>query len=512
MMRCFELKINFFLQISLLLLMTGYSALGFASLTRVDTTSGTVLKGTVSEFLMIKVSDAQGGIRAGVKLGFALDDTNCGSVNVAVLDLLDGGVSDSQGVVYVRLNAASPLVIAGAHVLHAWILDEPNVRLSIPLIVAQHNSLFVVRGQCQKITVGQTSQPVIFRFLDNSGLPRTLIDVRFELQDENNQVIDGLLILSGTTDEQGQVQTLVSTTKAGHWRVFAYARTALDFTAQVAIDVLPLEPSVVVPLHGDKQSLNAGRLSENMTFVLQDIFGNVPIPQEGQTVHFSVVTPSGITTTTGLTRTTAISNAQGEVSTQFTAPNVLGTYRIQANLPDRSPGVGITLTVQSALPGLPSLGFGMATDEVLSLLPAGTRTVFAGGVSVNGGSFLQESVISSTAASVHFQGLLAVNPQDVGQLADIFVLLAYTPLPLSTQDTVIYMVTPQGLTVWQPEMGLAAIQPFQNNVVLRAHEVIDVYRGTFPYLGWTRLLFGYRLKDKAHYVFHLEHLVSLLVQ
>ncbi|OUD16047.1 hypothetical protein [Thioflexithrix psekupsensis] len=511
-MRHFQLQIKFYIQFSLLLAMVSYSGFSFATLTRVDSTSGTVLKGAMSEFLMIRVNDAQGGIRAGVKLGFSLTNTACEAVNVAVLDVLDGGVSDAQGIVHVRLNAASPLVTAGIHTVDAWIADEPAVRLTIPLIVEQHNSLFVTQGQCQTVNVGQTAQPIIFRFLDNGGLPRTLIDVRFELHDSNGTVGDGLLIVSGTTNEQGQVQTLVSTTRAGKWTVSAHARTALDFTASLGITVLPMEASVLAPVAGEQQSLNAGRLSEPFIFVLQDVFGNVPITQEGQTVHFSVVTPSGITTTTGLTRTTAISNAQGQVSTQFTAPDVLGTYRIQANLPNRPANSGMTLVVQSALPGLPSLGFGTVTDEALSVLAHGTRTVFAGGVSVNGGSFLQESVISSTAASVHFQALLSVDPQDVGQMADVFVLLAHTPPPLATQASTIYMVTPQGLPIWQPEMGLAAIQAFQANTVLRAHEVLDIYRGTFPHLGWTRLLFGYRLKDKAQYVFHLEHWVSVLVQ
>lgn len=484
-----------------------------AALTVISGANLRVTQGTVSEFITIRVTDESGGPVVGASLAFSLTGPDCESVSIAVLDVLDNAVSNAEGLVQVRLNAAASLITSGPYQLSAQRADRPEERITVSLVVTRNNALFAVGGQCQTVAANEPSAPVLFQMLDNQGDPRSLIDVRFALQNAAGETIDGLLILSGTTDENGQVQTTVSSTQAGSFSVMAEVQTAATYNAQLPITVEPGLPGTVVPIQGAEQRITAGRLSEPMVFVLRDVFGNLATGRAEQTVNFSVLTPSGATTTSGLSRLSDLSNAAGEVSTQFTAPNLEGEYEIKASLAGRPTAVGsATIIVQTALPGLPSLGFGLATDANLNPLATATRATFNGGFSVNGGRFQQESVISATANLVTIHGLINVDPTHVGQTADIFVLLAYTPAPVANNDTIIYMVTPNGLPVWEPDSGVSTIEAFSPDVTLQPGELIELYSGPFPYPGLIQILFGYRLLASTSYVFHIEHFVTALVQ
>lgn len=504
---------TFWLRLTGFLLLAAFSLPSFAALTLTSGANLQVSKGDVSDFISIRVSNDSGVVESGVQLGFELIGPNCESVGTAALDLIDNGVSNADGIVQLRLNAAASMIETGPHQLTVYRVDAVQQSVSTHLVVTQNNALFVTQGHCQTITANQSSSVITFQLLDSSGDPRPLIDVTFNIQKADGSTFDGLLALSGTTDGDGNVQTTVVSTLAGEFSVHATAQTALTYTASTPITVEAGQPGILVPISGDAQQITAGRLSESIVFELQDVFGNLATNRANQTVNFTVITPAGSTTTNGLTFLSATSNAAGEVSTSFTAPEILGEYEVRATLAGRSNVIGTaTVIVQEALPGLPSLGFALMTDNTLTPLASITSATFSGGVSVNGGTFQQESVISSTASTVHFQGSVNVDPAHIGLAADLFVLLAYTPAPLDSGVSYLYMLTPEGLVEWDATQGVDTIQAFDPEVTLSAGMLYDVYSGAFPFLGLTQMLFGYRILATNTYVFNIEHLLTLLVQ
>lgn len=495
------------------LLLVMFSLPSFAALTLTAGANLQVTKGNLSDFLSIRVTNDSGVVESGVQLGFELIGPNCQSIGTAALDLIDNGVSNADGIVQLRLNSAANMIEVGPYRLTARRTDAAQQTVSTGLVVTQNNALFVSQGQCQTVSVNQASLPIMFQLLNSSGEPRALIDVSFNIQKSDGTTFDGLLVLSGTTDQNGKVQTTVMSTLAGAFSIHATAQTAVTYTASTPVTIEAAEAGILVPISGDEQQITAGRLSEPVVFELQDVFGNLATNRVNQTVNFTVITPMGATTTSGLTFLTATSNSAGEVSTRFTAPEILGEYELRATLAGKPNVIGAaTLTVQEGLPGLPSLGFGFMTDNTLTPLASVTRATFSGGVSVNGGTFQQESVISSTASNVHFQGAVNIDPAHVGLAADLFVLIAYTPAPLNSGVSYLYMLTPNGLMEWDALQGVDSIQAFNPEVTLSAGMLMDVYSGAFPFLGLTQVLFGYRILATNTYVFNIEHLVTLLVQ
>jgi len=111
---------------------------------------------------------------------------------------------------------------------------------------------------------------------------------------------------------------------------------------------------------------------------------------------------------------------------------------------------------------------------------------------VNGGGY-QTDIEQTLNDSVDITGQIKVDPNHVGQVADIFVI-AETTLPFT--DDVLYFMLDEGLRailLWDENpANLAAFMP---NVVLQSIQTVPMYQGYFIYSGTLKVQFGYRLQD-----------------
>lgn len=146
--------------------------------------------------------------------------------------------------------------------------------------------------------------------------------------------------------------------------------------------------------------------------------------------------------------------------------------------------------VEEVFSDKPSLDYAVAFDAQGN--PFTTETMFAGGISVNGGDY-QTDVEQTLNDRVDITGQIKVDSNHVGQVADIFVI-AETTLPFT--DDVLYFMLDEGLRailLWDENpANLAAFIP---NVVLQSIQTVPMYQGYFIYPGTLKVQFGYRLQN-----------------
>lgn len=203
-------------------------------------------------------------------------------------------------------------------------------------------AISVISGSGQMLPVGTASQNITFKVLDNLGNPSTQAAVNFTLSDPFGKVIaDGLSIAAAQTSDgiscsfspcvAGLVFTAVkanATTVVGNYVVTATLAqnnqqvVSANFIATVGS---PARLEVV----SSPQRIPSNTDSTAISFKLTDTFGNVIA---GQTVEFSLTTPSGQGSSSGLTVPTATTTANGLASTQLRATDVSGNYTILAKL------------------------------------------------------------------------------------------------------------------------------------------------------------------------------------
>ena len=138
---------------------------------------------------------------------------------------------------------------------------------------------------------------------------------------------------------------------------------------------------------------------------------------------------------------------------------------------------------------LPSLGVTAinANNQVIE-----NESKYSGGIAVNSGSFGPSAIVQLTD-TVAIHGMVCVDPEHTGQLADLVVYLDYQPLNSSTEDKYHYMLDSNGEVLpWNGK--IANLVAFQTTMLSALQEVF-LYNGQLATTGKIKLFCGYRLMD-----------------
>ncbi|EIJ43850.1 hypothetical protein BegalDRAFT_3023 [Beggiatoa alba B18LD] len=117
---------------------------------------------------------------------------------------------------------------------------------------------------------------------------------------------------------------------------------------------------------------------------------------------------------------------------------------------------------------------------------------FAAGISVNQGAFTQSTVMNGFVGNaVVVAGSIQVNPEHVGQQADMIVVGVYRPLPNLGDDW--YMMDNNNPLLWDSDFSTLTAR--QTGVTLQTIQSVILYQGEFLATGELFIFFGYRLSD-----------------
>ncbi|EDN67742.1 hypothetical protein BGP_3095 [Beggiatoa sp. PS] len=139
---------------------------------------------------------------------------------------------------------------------------------------------------------------------------------------------------------------------------------------------------------------------------------------------------------------------------------------------------------------LPMLGSALATDEQGESVQR--DAYFAGGLTFLGGPFGQ-AVTHQLIDEVNIDGRILVSSEHIGQLADIFVYVAYKPLDAVDGEPVYVMLDRTG-NIYPWEKGdVEGLISFANRSTLNSIIDVPIYSGQIPVTGIVNISFGYRL-------------------
>ena len=166
------------------------------------------------------------------------------------------------------------------------------------------------------------------------------------------------------------------------------------------------------------------------------------------------------------------------------SPSTEVSFQVTDDFGNPNTNATITFKISSQLP---DLGAGMAVKSSWETVE--TDSSFNGGIKVNDGEFLQQTVLTS-ADSVSFQGVINVDSDHIGMPADILVVGGYTPIDLPEQFV---MVDDKNNTPnW--DLDLTTLGPFARINSLPDQQPVNMYGGKLP-IGKVRGWLGYRLDD-----------------
>jgi len=166
------------------------------------------------------------------------------------------------------------------------------------------------------------------------------------------------------------------------------------------------------------------------------------------------------------------------------SPSTEVSFQVTDDFGNPNTNATITFKISSQLP---DLGAGMAVKPSWETVE--TDSSFNGGIKVNDGEFLQQTVLTS-ADSVSFQGVINVDSDHIGMPADILVVGGYTPIDLPEQFV---MVDDKNNTPnW--DLDLTTLGPFARINSLPDQQPVNMYGGKLP-IGKVRGWLGYRLDD-----------------
>lgn len=122
--------------------------------------------------------------------------------------------------------------------------------------------------------------------------------------------------------------------------------------------------------------------------------------------------------------------------------------------------------------------------------PVNTKATFNGGISVNGSPY-QQQVMQQLTDTVEVRGQITVDPDHIGQQADILVC-ARVSFP--ADPTLYYFMLDASANVLAWDQQLSNLVVFVPNVTLTSTETVVMYSGQFSILGALNVYFGYRLQ------------------
>ncbi|MFK5971394.1 MAG: hypothetical protein QM487_14935 [Candidatus Marithrix sp.] len=363
-------------------------------------------------------------------------------------------------------------------------IDNPPI-VDIPIETSAKLSL--VTGDKQTIKAGFDSENIVFQVADEQGNPITGQIVKFQLQDSTGSIttLQGLTVYESQPDADGLVKTsMQSTGDIGNYSIIARLTGNAIQSANANIIVTAGLVDIFKVVAGNNQTIFTGETSANISFQLIDIFNN-NIPNE--IINFQVIDPDSNIMDNGIT--TAASDINGIVMTRLESVSVKGNYIIRAILAtDISRTIQATIQVVTAVPILPSLGFGTFINEQAELVD--NSAIFNGGIAVNDTNFSQETILN-TDDSVVIEGFITVADEHVGNKADIILLASYNPL---NNPELFFMVgSGQNVQLWNGDLNnLIAYEEIAN---LEKTQFVPIYEGKLNDIGIWKVYFGYRLED-----------------
>ena len=138
---------------------------------------------------------------------------------------------------------------------------------------------------------------------------------------------------------------------------------------------------------------------------------------------------------------------------------------------------------------LPSLGNARASDT--NNQPIETTATFSGGYSVAGGVFMSGGNVNS-GNIVNIVGEITVDPNHVGQVADIVVYANFTTLDDPANPTLLTLGENGDIAPWSSQP--ADLLPFISQVTLSEIQQVEIYNNPLPE-GEVQIFFGYLLDD-----------------
>ncbi len=153
----------------------------------------------------------------------------------------------------------------------------------------------------------------------------------------------------------------------------------------------------------------------------------------------------------------------------------------------------VTITIKDDDDDLPVLGC-IATDNTggpLNLDPEIARC--KGGISVEGQEFIDKTIITLDQ-KVNVVGRMTVNPQHVGQEAELVLFAGYRPLVETDAPETFFMLDTTGaISIWSHEVS--ELKAWQAAKPLEPMFAVTLYEGQFILPGRLTVFFGYRLAD-----------------
>lgn len=464
-----------------------------ATITIVSGGGQTVTVGQYSEPITFKVVDALGNpVTVGTSVDFELSNDQ-GDIFTPNLSA-DSDETDATGVVTTQVDATH--IVADQYTLTASTqLDTTTESASttIKIEIGAPVALTVVVGENQTIPAGNASDRISFKLTDDEGNAVNNKRIDFTLSTPLNESSRTTLSPNNAvTDTEGLVHTNILSVATDMIGTYLVTATLLEDNTITADASVTVEPGVATKLtftSGGSKAILMGDSADPLTFELTDKVGN---PITGKRVDFSLTTPSGYTSNQGLLPAFATTNLNGEVETQLNTGTLdePGTHTITATLAaDDSVKTQVVFAVIEETPDLPSLGFCGAIN--LNGLPVHTMAICNGGISVQNGFFEQEATVKRTDF-VFIQGVIKVDDNHIGQLADIVVVAGYKPLPPADQIETFFMLNGLG-QIQEWDLDIASLVAFKHSISLSSTQIINVYNGNFMAEGTLRIFFGYRL-------------------
>jgi len=440
--------------------------------------------GSDSAQIVFQVLDKYGKPKVGTQVNFSLLDS-AGDSLIAGLSRFSGQTND-QGQVSTLLRS---LEVLGDYTITATLATDSalstTVQVAVVLDVLTNVTIALISGGQQMVPAGSDSGAIVFQVTNKGGNPSAGVSVDFSLVDPLGESIspNGLTVETAETDQNGRVSTrLKGRGLVGHYTLTATVATDTTLFTGTSLVVVAGTAAQLKVIEGADQTMSAGHSSARIRFKLLDAFNN---GIGGQVVDFELKTPLG--QSGSLSATLATSDINGEVTTRLMATNSEGIYTVTAKLAsNEAVAASTTVLVTEAVPELPSLGFGAIFNSAEAVE---TEAIFQGGTSVNQGAFSQE-VLLRASDSVLIKGVINVDPDHIGQAADILVVVGYQPV--NGAESFFMLDNQDAIPLWDgsPEHLVA----FKNIERLPIFQVVNIYSGQLP-SGKLRIYFGYRLEN-----------------
>jgi hypothetical protein len=471
----------------------------FATVTIYSGNEQEVLAGLASQPLVFQVTDDLGNPTSGAFVNFSvIDPTGKASVD-RLTHTSDQAGSDGQ--VTTELKATST---TGEYIITAILATDPSQSISalVKVIPPTPANILIVSGAGQQIQVGTQSQEIVFKVLDEIGTPMTAVEVNFSLINPSGSPVNALSTTNASTDGNGLVAARMKTVnKIGNYTMTAVITSDISLYVKTNILVVAGAPAKLAILSGENQTIFANEASNKILFKLTDAFNNA---LAGKTIDFSLITPSGQNSPNGIEPNQAITDINGQVATHLLATQNQGNYTLTATLAsDQTITLSTNIQVAPPLPKLPSLGFGGAINPLGEAVA--TTAIFHGGITINGGAFEPEMLLTQQD-SVEVKAFIQVDPNHIGQIADIVVVVGYKPQ--FQEPEVFFMLDTTGAgEIWDGDM--AKLIPFQDNITLSEIKDVTIYQGSLS-PGEIRVFLGYRLTSGL-LVFNAEQSINMII-